>query len=223
MAVILALEEVLGPEGTLVMPAHSSDLSDPALWENPPVPRGWWETIRRTMPAFDRDLTPTRAMGVIAETFRKQRGVVRSYSPRDSFAARGKHAGFVTGGHSPAYSLGEESPLARVCELGGSVLLLGVDHANNTSLHLAEYRASFPGKHEIKQGSPVMVDGRRQWLEFPDIDTNDDDFPAIGEAFAATGLQRRGKVGAAESLLMPQRDLVDFAVGWMEQNRKATA
>src|SRR5688572_16925285 len=52
-AVILALEQVLGRTGTLIMPTHSNDLSDPAQWRNPPVPDAWWETIRQTMPPFD--------------------------------------------------------------------------------------------------------------------------------------------------------------------------
>ena len=72
VAVILALQEVLGKTGTLVMPTHSTDLSDPSQWKNPPVPESWWQTIRETMPAYDPDLTPTRSMGKIAETFRKQ-------------------------------------------------------------------------------------------------------------------------------------------------------
>ncbi|TET50865.1 MAG: AAC(3) family N-acetyltransferase, partial [Actinomycetota bacterium] len=78
VAVILALEEVLGGEGTLIMPACSGDLSDPAKWENPPVPKDWCKTIRETMPAFDPELTPTRGVGTIPEVFRKQKGGLRS-------------------------------------------------------------------------------------------------------------------------------------------------
>src|SRR5512137_1004372 len=68
-AVIQALTELLGPAGTLVMPAHSGGLGDPAQWRNPPVPESWWQTILDEMPPFDPALTPTRSMGVIAETF----------------------------------------------------------------------------------------------------------------------------------------------------------
>ena len=45
--VILALLDVIGQEGTLMMPTHTSDNSDPARWENPPVPEAWWPVIRR--------------------------------------------------------------------------------------------------------------------------------------------------------------------------------
>ena len=66
-AVILALLDVLGEKGTLVMPAHSSDNSDPARWENPPVPEAWWPIIRETTPAFNPATTPTRMMGAIPD------------------------------------------------------------------------------------------------------------------------------------------------------------
>lgn len=222
-AVILALEQVLGAEGTLIMPTHSGDLSDPAGWRNPPIPEAWWETVRQTMPPFDAALTCTWNMGAIPEAFRKQRRVVRSNHPQLSFAAWGKYANWVTGGHSLAMGLGDESPLARVYDLDGSVLLLGVGHENNTSLHLAEARAVIL-RRMMRQGAPVMVKGKRKWVWYDDLDWNSDDFPQIGADFAsATSFERVGQVAQATARLMPQRPLVDYTVSWMEARRVKVA
>ena len=222
VAVIIALQEVLGKTGTLVMPTHSTDLSDPSQWKNPPVPESWWQCIRETMPAYDPDLTPTRSMGKIAETFRKQRGVLRSAHPQSSFCARGPQASYITDNHALAFGFGEHSPLARIYDLRGSVLLLGVGHSSNTSIHLAEYRSDFPTKRIVQEGAPVSQAGSRTWTTFEDIDVDASDFDRIGEDFLRSDegkMVQHGKVGKANCQLMPQRAVVDFAVDWLEKNR----
>ncbi len=219
-AVIEALEEVLGPAGTLVVPTHSAHLSDPAHWENPPVPEAWWDTIRRTMPPYDLAMTPSRKMGAIADCLRSQSGAIRSAHPTVSFAARGPHAEAIVGSHPLDFGLGEGSPLARIYDLVGWVLLLGVGHDRNTSLHLAEHRAEWPGKRELLEGAPMLVDGQRRWVPWRTFDLDSDDFTRVGEDFeTATGLARRGNVAAADSRLLPQRALVDHAVAWFELHR----
>ncbi|MBE2195025.1 MAG: AAC(3) family N-acetyltransferase, partial [Anaerolinea sp.] len=65
VAVIQALQEVITPAGTLILPAHSGGVSDPAQWRNPPVPPEWVEIIRQTMPPYDPRITPTRGIGAI--------------------------------------------------------------------------------------------------------------------------------------------------------------
>ena len=218
-AVIEALDAAVGSDGTLVVPAHSTGLSEPSLWRNPPVPESWWQIVRDETPAFDPDLTPTRMMGVIAEGFRSYPGVRRSDHPQVSFAARGPNGGLVVDDHSFEQPLGDGSPLARLYDLDGQILLLGVGHANNTTLHLAEYRADYPGKECVTQGAPVFVDGERRWVTFKDLEGDDADFVEIGEAFAESGAERRCPIGSGEGRLMGVRDLVDFASHWMTSHR----
>ena len=213
VTVIQALMELLAESGTLIMPTHTSGYSDPAPWKNPPVPESWHQIIRDEMPAFDPQLTPTRKMGAIAELFRTWPGVFRSNHPHDSFAAWGQHAVLVTADHQLAFSMGEQSPLARLYDLDGHVLLLGVGHGNNTSLHLSEVRAK--QTKITKQGAPIMKDGRRVWEWFDDLDYNDDPFAEIGAAYEKQYPIRIGKVGLAESRLFSQRTAVDFATQWL--------
>jgi len=219
VSVILALERVLTEAGTLVMPAHSGDLSDPKHWCNPPVPSHWVEVIRDEMPCFDVDLTPTRGIGRIPEVFRKQAQVVRSSHPQLSFSAWGKHKEYIVQDHHYDHALNMKSPLGRLYELDGSILLIGVGHENNTSLHLAEHLAQYGSKRIVKNGMPVFEGGVRGWKEYDDIDISSDDFEAIGRSYERDHAVVRGEVGNATCKIISQREIVDFAVQWMEKNR----
>jgi aminoglycoside 3-N-acetyltransferase len=155
-AVVQALLDVLGDDGTLVVPTHTPENSDPAAWRHPPVPESWWQVIRDETPGFDPAVTPSRWMGVIAEAVRTWPGARRSNHPHTSFAAVGPAADQVVSGHRLDGMLGESSPLGHLYALDGDVLLLGVDHTSNTSLHLAEYRQ--PRVRRTTNGAAVLTD-----------------------------------------------------------------
>ena len=221
VAVIGALLEVLGETGTLMMPSHTTNNTDPANWCAPPVPPAWWPIIRESLPAYDPERTPTRGMGCIAETFLRWPGVVRSAHPVGSFAALGPAAQHLIRGHTSLEEMfGEGSPVARLYELDGFVLLLGVGHDSNTSLHLAEYRASWPSKCTIHEGTAMKVHGTRQWVSFEMLKIENDDFVDIGAAYEETHSLKPGHVGQAQTRLLRQRPLVDFAADWMSRQRR---
>ena len=218
-SVVEALLDVVGPSGTIVMPTQSGQLSDPAAWSRPPVPKPWIDLLHDGLPAYDPYLTPTRGMGQVVECFRQHRATIRSAHPTLSFAACGPQAEAIVGTHPLSPGLGETSPLGRLYDLDAQVVLLGVGHAHDTSLHLAEHRASWPGKTTIREGAPVQRDGRREWVVYDDLELDEGDFDQIGDAFAATGSERTGKVGAGTGRLSRVRALVDFAVEWMNEHR----
>lgn len=216
-AVVQALLEAVGEQGTLVMPAHSGDWSDPAEWENPPVPDEWIATIYREMPAFDAALTPTRGMGRIAELFRTFPGTIRSGHPQVSFCAKGQQADLVVSNHALTPQFGMSSPLGRMYDLQAKVLLLGVGYDSCTSFHLAE--ALVAGMPMKRMGAAMAENGQRVWKWFADLAYDSEDFMQIGAQFEEQGQVKSGKAGDAECKLFNIRDAVDFAKLWMQKHR----
>ncbi len=218
VSVIEALLNAVGEDGTISMPAHTGDNSDPAQWENPPVPKDWFKVIYKHTPVFEVDKTPTRGLGRIPETFRTYPNTLRSNHPQVSFCANGKNAGAITETHDLTPEFGTNSPLGHLYDLDAKVLFIGTGFANCTSFHMAETLAGNVPKK--RNGTSMLLDGKRQWVWFDDFDYNDDDFEKIGKDFEKEHEVTEGKIGNAPCKLFSIRDGIDFATEWIRQNRK---
>ena len=218
--VIEALLETVGAQGTIMMPTQSWKNLDPASGVHWQEPEEWWPLIRENWPAYNKAVTPTNTMGAVAEMFRTWPGTLRSDHPARSVAAWGKHAAYLTENHDLSNIFGDGSPIGRLYALDGHVLLIGVGYDKNTSLHLADARAEYPGKHTVMESSAILAQGKRVWKTYETLFVDGEDFPAIGRDFEQACPVSKVSLGNGSLTLMRQRQLVDFAVSWMERNRK---
>lgn len=222
--VLDALVDVLGPDGTLVMYVGWPDGTyEMAGW----TPEQQLAYVQEC-PAFD-PLTSraTVEWSVLTEFLRTRPGALRSDHPEASVAAVGAKAAWLTADHPLQYGYGEGSPLAKVVEARGQVLLLGSPLDSVTLIHHAEGLARVANKRVVRYRQPVLRDGQRQWVDIEEHDTNclvdgwdgDEDFFAlITRAYLDAGLGRTGTIGAATSHLLDAATLTPFAVDWMERH-----
>jgi aminoglycoside 3-N-acetyltransferase len=220
LAMVQALLDVLGPDGTLVVPSQTTANRDPSSWK-PRPPESWWPAIRDSLPGFDPARTPSHEVGVIAEQVRCWPGAVRSTHPQSSFAAVGVQAEALMKVHHTDCHLGEDSPVAALEAAGASTLLLGVDFAKVTAFHLAEYRLPFAPRRTYAC-AVLTPGGDRRWIEYEDVVLDDHDFAQLGADFERdTDVVTAGRVGAADCRLFPITDAVAYAGRWFISNRYA--
>lgn len=210
--VIEALIDVVGPEGSIMMPTFSGELSDPAEWRYPPVPPEWIPIIREETPPYHPQLTPTRRMGVVAELFRHYPGVRRSSHPQSSFSAWGKHSGALLDSHPLNRRFGPDSPLAALVRIGGASLLLGAPLQTNTLLYLSTFGANCLKR--VKKSAPMIVAGEPQWVSYEDVEYTNFWFSDAAAHLQAIGIATRFRIGAADCLLFPAAESIAATVRW---------
>ncbi|HEU4681059.1 MAG TPA: AAC(3) family N-acetyltransferase, partial [Gemmatimonadales bacterium] len=159
---------------------------------------------------FSPMITPAAPdLGVIPDTFWRLPGVVRS-NHVFAFAAAGPQAARVTSGPLPLPPHIPESPVGRVWELDGQVLLLGVGHDADTTLHLAELLAGVP--YRVPKYCTVLRDGRPVRIDYGENDHCCTRFAFADEWLRSRGLQSEGRVGYAHARLARAQDIVQVAL-----------
>lgn len=123
-AVLRALDDVVGEDGLITMPAYP--LRSPAI------------EYLASDPVFDLRETPSR-MGSISEAFRRAPGVVRSLHPTHSMCARGPGATEIVAGHERAATpFGEGTPFPRIVQRDAVQLFFGCGTGAITMYHSFE-------------------------------------------------------------------------------------
>ncbi|MCD6361753.1 MAG: AAC(3) family N-acetyltransferase [Armatimonadetes bacterium] len=193
--VVEALLAAVFPGGTVAVPTHT-----------------------RPMPVMDLR-TAACHTGAIPNALRIRPDAVRSPDPTHSVAAVGPDAAWVCAGHPRATALGVDSPFDRLARMGAKILLLGVTHTTNSTIHVAEARYGVPyldkpyseeyEKATIRVIGPGGVDFTVRGIrECPGCSRN---FDVLDEPMTDSGRQIIGRVGAAECRLMSAEDLIACA------------
>lgn len=182
-------------------------------------------------PAYDpRVALSRRDHGRIPEALRTWPGARHSGHPEAGVAAVGALARSLTAQHPYDDAYGWGTPYARPVEAEGQVVVLGAPLDTVTLVHHAEAIAEVPGKLCVSYSSPVLVDNKRVWRTFHDIDTSEGALPYervlgqrdyvehLAHAALTAGAGRSGKIGEAPAYLFDARKLVEQAVGWIQRN-----
>lgn len=194
-AVAEALMESVGPEGTVLVPTFNYG----------------------TLP-YDARSTPSLT-GAVTDAFWRLPGAMRSAHPTHAFAAVGPLAAELLADHEDAHPLGRRSPLWRLWERDGWVLLMGCDHRANSMIHVAEevmgvpylgrtrnaQRACGNDVTEVTVGRPGCSNG----------------FNIVDGPIRRTGQLRETTVGRSTLMLMHAGSVVAAASELLRRDRAA--
>jgi len=187
-AVVDALLEVVGREGTVMVPTFNHGRAE----------------------IFDPRETPS-VNGIITEALRKRPEAKRSIHPTHPYAAIGKHAEYLTAEHLELRTFDINSPLGKLAKLGGYVLFLGAPFSTNTAAHIGETMANVPCLGYRKFPRKVRLpDGRiiSAWSVLWREDKCPIEWEPLESEMRSRNMIRDGKIGEAHIMLMKAMDVI---------------
>lgn len=191
-AVIDAVLEAVGPDGTMIVP-----------------------TMTFGAP-FERATSPSLC-GAVTEAFRLRPDAIRSDHPTHSVAAIGKDAARLLEGHADTLPNGPASPLGKLAREGGFIVLAGVGHESNTTIHAAQHLAGLPiftkyrevvvtGPDGVTQTKRVMIPGCSRG------------FGRLEPYIEAKGAQKKALVGDATVRVLRGADIVSIGTDTLRRH-----
>jgi aminoglycoside 3-N-acetyltransferase len=186
-----ALLETVGPQGTVMVPTFNHSAAR----------------------IYDPKTTPS-SNGAVTEALRRRPNAVRSLHPTHPYAAIGAQAADLTAGHLEVGTFDPHSPLGKLADAGGWVVLLGVGMWANTAVHIGEVKAGVHCLGYGRERSFVKLNGEVRevrstlWREDGPCRV---EMQPVEERMRARGLIIDGQVGQAEVHIMRARDVVETA------------
>jgi aminoglycoside 3-N-acetyltransferase len=198
--VVEALLEAVSPEGTVVAPVfHSANRLTATEHES--------DLLSSDGESFQPDAVSVEEVGILAQRIALHPDARRSSHPAHSFAAIGSNADFLTANVPFNYPLGTNGTLAKLHQLNGKILLLGVGHAANCSIHLAELWADAP---YARRKARVRT-GEESWQEMEGSPECSGGFARIESILRQARIIKTGYVGNAPSQAMRVQFVVSMA------------
>jgi len=210
---VAAFREVLGAEGTLLVPIFRLESEPPGPDDaaNPEQSNGTGGDYPLNLGHFLHSSSDSHPVD-FAEAVRRRPDAFCSEHPALSFAAIGHDAEALTS-HVPFhYPLGSDGPLARLHQRNGWILLIGVGHTANISLHLAEIWANVPYVHRTAPLQSITGD-ETTMLGSPGCTSG---FAKIEPLLRQGRILHRRYIGNAESQLMRQQQAVSMAIAMLQ-------
>lgn len=203
------LGAILATTSTLVMPAFTyKTMVVPEV--GPPdngMDYGTSYAANRMAQIFDPDMPVDPLMGALSETLRRHPKSHRSLHPILSFTGIGADPALEAQTYAEPLA-----PIRVLAEEEGWVLLLGVDHTVNTSIHYAERLA---GRKQFMRWA-LTQHGTRQCPGFPGCSEG---FQAIAPKLE--GFSRKVQIGSGWIEAIPLTDLVETVCAWIRADPAA--